>query len=246
MENKKIKIKNLSVAYDVEPVIWDINVEIEKGKLTAIVGPNGAGKSTLFKTILGLIQPLTGEISITSNTNNLLSYVPQTSSIDWDFPATVFDVVLMGRYQNLGLFKRPTKKDKEIAEKAIQKVDLEEFSDRQINNLSGGQKQRVFLARALAQGTDLYLLDEPFQGVDAHSEKMIVSILRELVNEGKTIVIVHHDLQTIEEYFDNVVLINKNIIASGKVTDVFTDDNISNTYSPKLNYFKQRELEEND
>lgn len=246
MENKKIKIKNLSVAYDVEPVIWDINVEIEKGKLTAIVGPNGAGKSTLFKTILGLIQPLTGEISITSNTNNLLSYVPQTSSIDWDFPATVFDVVLMGRYQNLGLFKRPTKKDKEIAEKAIKKVDLKEFSNRQINNLSGGQKQRVFLARALAQGTDLYLLDEPFQGVDAHSEKMIVSILRELVNEGKTIVIVHHDLQTIEEYFDNVALINKNIIASGKVTDVFTDDNISNTYSPKLNYFKQRELEEND
>lgn len=241
MSKVKIDIKNIAVAYDVEPVIWDVNFGIEEGKLTAIVGPNGAGKSTIFKTILGILKPLTGEVVINNN-NSSFSYVPQNNSIDWDFPATVFDVVLMGRYQHLGLFKRPSKKDKEIAERAIEKVKLTEFRNRQINDLSGGQKQRVFLARALAQETELYLLDEPFQGVDAYSEKTIVNILQELVSGGKTIVVVHHDLQTIEEYFNNVVLINKNIIASGDVKDVFTEENIKETYSQRLNYFQQKEL----
>ena len=242
----KISIKNLTVAYDIEPVIWDIDLEIEKGKMTAIVGPNGAGKSTLFKSILGLLKPLTGTIVINSSEKEVLSYVPQTSTIDWDFPATVFDVVLMGRYQSLGLFKRPTKKDKEIAKDALKKVKLEEFSNRQINSLSGGQKQRVFLARSLAQQTDLYLLDEPFQGVDAQSEKMIVDLLKELIEEGKTIVVVHHDLQTIPSYFENVVLINQNIIASGDVKTTFTQENIKKTYIQKQSYFKQKELKEND
>lgn len=239
--NEKIKIKNLSVDYDIEPVIWNINISIEKSKMTAIVGPNGAGKSTLFKAILGLKKQLTGNIEIFDMDNKLLSYVPQSSSIDWDFPATVFDVVLMGRYYELGWFKRPTKKDKDIAMEAIKKVKLEEFKNRQINDLSGGQKQRVFLARALAQETSLYLLDEPFQGVDAHSEKMIVKILKELVQEGKTILVVHHDLQTIKEYFDNVVLINQNIIACGKVDDVFTEENIKETYKQRENYWKNKE-----
>ena len=239
--NSKISVKKVAVAYDIEPVIWDINLEIERGKMTAIVGPNGAGKSTLFKTILGLLKPLTGEVKINSKEKEVLSYVPQTSSIDWDFPATVFDVVLMGRYQQLGLFKRPTKKDKEITKEAISKVKLEEFADRQINDLSGGQKQRVFLARALAQQTDLYLLDEPFQGVDAHSEKMIVSLLKELVKEGKTIVVVHHDLQTIEKYFENVVLINQNVVAAGAVEKVFTEENIRQTYTQRQSYSKQKE-----
>lgn len=237
----KISIDNLAVAYDIDPVIWNVTVDIEKSKMTAIVGPNGAGKSTLFKAILGLIKPLTGKVNIKDG-NELFSYVPQTSSIDWDFPATVFDVVLMGRYYKLGWFKRPTKEDKEIALRALQKVELEEFKDRQINDLSGGQKQRVFLARALAQETDLYLLDEPFQGVDAHSEKTIVAILKNLVSEGKTIVVVHHDLQTISEYFDNVILINQNIVASGAVKEVFTDDNIKDTYKQRVAYSKQKEL----
>lgn len=238
----KIKINNLAVAYDVDPVIWNVSAEIEKSKMTAIVGPNGAGKSTLFKAILGLLKPLTGKIVIDNNDKNLLSYVPQSSSIDWDFPATVFDVVLMGRYHKLGWFKRPTKKDKEIALEAIKKVKLEEFINRQINDLSGGQKQRVFLARSLAQESDLYLLDEPFQGVDAHSEKTIVSILRNLLNEGKTILVVHHDLQTIKEYFDNVILINQNVIASGEVSKVFTEENINEAYKQRQQYSKQKEM----
>ncbi len=236
-----IRIKNLSVAYDIEPVIWNVNLEIEKGKISAIVGPNGAGKSTLLKAILGLQKTLTGEIEI-YNDNEILSYVPQNNSIDWDFPATVFDVVLMGRYHKLGWFKRPTKKDKEIAREVIKLVKLEEFSNRQINDLSGGQKQRVFLARALAQETNFYLLDEPFQGVDAMSEKMIVEILKKLSKEGKTIVVVHHDLNTVKEYFDNVILINKNIISSGKVEDEFTDTNIKLTYLERESYLKQRGL----
>lgn len=240
--NVKMKIENISVAYDVEPVIWDINLEIEKEKLTSIVGPNGAGKSTLFKTILGLKKTLTGKITINNVDGNDFSYVPQSSSIDWDFPATVLDVVIMGRYRKLGWLKRPTKEDKEIAKKALEKVDLLEFMNRQINDLSGGQKQRVFLARSLAQQTNLYLLDEPFQGVDAHSERTIVKILKDLAKEGKTIIVVHHDLQTISEYFDNVVLINQNIIASGKVEEVFTEENIKKTYKQRQSYFKQKEL----
>lgn len=240
MMNSKIVIKNLAVSYDIEPVIWNIDTQIEEGKITAIVGPNGAGKSTLFKAILGLVKKLTGEINII-NKEEILSYVPQTASIDWDFPATVFDVVLMGRYQKLGWFKRPSKEDKAKALKALRKVELEEFKDRQINSLSGGQKQRVFLARALAQETDLYLLDEPFQGVDANSEKMIIAVLKSLVAQGKTIVVVHHDLQTVKEYFDNIIFINQNVIAAGKVTEIFTEENIKKTYEQRPSYLKQKE-----
>lgn len=235
---KVIKVENLSVAYDVKPVIWDIDLEIEKGKMTAIVGPNGAGKSTLFKSILGLLTPLTGTVNIETN-GNILSYVPQNTSVDWDFPTTVFDVVMMGRYHKLGYLKRPSKKDKEIVKEAISKVKLDDFSDRQINNLSGGQKQRVFLARALAQETDIYLLDEPFQGVDAFSEKTIIEILKALVAEGKTIVVVHHDLNTVDEYFDNVVLINQNVIAKGSVSEAFTKENVRTTYKQRKGYMEQ-------
>lgn len=239
----KIKIENLAVAYNIEPVIWDINIEIEAGKMTAIVGPNGAGKSTLFKTILSFQKLLTGKITIAGETT--ISYVPQLTSVDWDFPTTVFDVVLMGRYKKFKLFNRVTKHDKQVVLEALKKVQLLEFADRQINDLSGGQKQRVFLARALVQESDLYLLDEPFQGIDANSEKVIVNILKALKEEGKTIVIVHHNLQTVEEYFDNVVLINKNIIAAGKVSEVFTEENIKLTYKTS-GITLQKKGEDND
>ncbi|WP_298973583.1 metal ABC transporter ATP-binding protein [uncultured Fusobacterium sp.] len=222
-----IEIKNLTVAYGENIALEDFNLDIEVGSLMALVGPNGAGKSTLIKTILKFLKQITGTIKINAKT---LAYVPQRNSVDWDFPTTLFDVVEMGCYGRVGFFKRVNKKEKQKVLKAIEQVGMLDFKDRQISELSGGQQQRTFIARALVQEADIYLMDEPFQGVDSTTEKSIVEILKKLKSEGKTIIVVHHDLQTVPTYFESVTLINKTVIASGKVSEVFTQDNINIAY----------------
>ena len=222
-----IEIKNLTVAYGENIALEDFNLDVEIGSLMALVGPNGAGKSTLIKTILKFLKQITGEIKI--NGKNL-AYVPQRNSVDWDFPTTLFDVVEMGCYGRVGLFKRVNKEEKAKVLKAIEQVGMLEFKDRQISELSGGQQQRAFIARALVQEADIYLMDEPFQGVDSTTEKSIVDILKKLKSEGKTLLVVHHDLQTVPTYFETVTFINKTVIASGKVKEAFTQENIEMTY----------------
>ena len=222
-----IEIRNLTVAYGENIALENLNLDVETGSLMALVGPNGAGKSTLIKTILKFLKQITGEIKINAKT---LAYVPQRNSVDWDFPTTLFDVVEMGCYGRVGLFKRVSKEEKQKVLKAIEQVGMLEFKDRQISELSGGQQQRAFIARALVQEADIYLMDEPFQGVDSTTEKSIVEILKQLKAEGKTIIVVHHDLQTVPTYFESVALINKTVIVSGKVSEVFTQENIDVTY----------------
>lgn len=222
-----IEIKNLTVAYGENIALEDFNLNVEIGSLMALVGPNGAGKSTLIKTVLKFLKQITGEIKI--NRKNL-AYVPQRNSVDWDFPTTLFDVVEMGCYGRVGLFKRVNKEEKAKVLKAIEQVGMLEFKDRQISELSGGQQQRAFIARALVQEADIYLMDEPFQGVDSTTEKSIVDILKKLKSDGKTLLVVHHDLQTVPTYFESVTFINKTVIASGKVKEVFTQENIDKTY----------------
>lgn len=233
-----VAVNDLTVAYHKKPVLWDIDLEIPSGVLMAIVGPNGAGKSTLIKTMLNMIKPVTGETRFWGEAYDKqrknIGYVPQRGSVDWDFPTNVLDVVTMGTYGELGWFKRPGKKEKEMAIKALEKVDMLPFADRQISQLSGGQQQRVFLARALVQNADIYFMDEPFQGVDAKTERAIINLLRELRSIGKTVVVVHHDLQTVEEYFDWVTLLNKVIIASGPVEKVFNEENLMKAYKSKV------------
>lgn len=229
-----IKVEDMTVAYAAKPVLWDVDLNVPKAKLMAIVGPNGAGKSTLIKAMLDLVKPISGSVLFNGESykehRTHIGYVPQSGSVDWDFPANVLDVVLMGRYGELGWFKRPGKKDKELALSALEKVGMEKFLDRQISQLSGGQQQRIFLARALVQDADIYFMDEPFKGVDAKTEIAIVELLKELRNRGKTLIVVHHDIQTVKEYFDWVVLLNRQIIAVGPVEEVFTDENLNKTY----------------
>ena len=222
-----IEIKNLTVAYGENIALENLNLDIEEGSLMALVGPNGAGKSTLIKTILKFLKQITGEIKINGKT---LAYVPQRNSVDWDFPTTLFDVVEMGCYGRVGLFKRVNKEEKQKVLKAIEQVGMLDFKDRQISELSGGQQQRAFIARALVQEADIYLMDEPFQGVDSTTEKSIVDILKKLKSDGKTLIVVHHDLQTVPTYFETVTFINKSVIASGKVKEVFTQENIDMAY----------------
>lgn len=222
-----IEIRNLTVAYGENIALENLNLDVEAGSLMALVGPNGAGKSTLIKTILKFLKQITGEIKINGKT---LAYVPQRNSVDWDFPTTLFDVVEMGCYGRVGLFKRVNKEEKQKVLKAIEQVGMLDFKDRQISELSGGQQQRAFIARALVQEADIYLMDEPFQGVDSTTEKSIVDILKKLKSEGKTLIVVHHDLQTVPTYFESVALINKAVIVSGKVSEVFTQENIDVTY----------------
>ena len=222
-----IEIKNLTVAYGENIALENFNLDIEAGSLMALVGPNGAGKSTLIKTILRFLKQITGEIKINGKT---LAYVPQRNSVDWDFPTTLFDVVEMGCYGRVGLFKRVSKEEKQKVLKAIEQVGMLDFKDRQISELSGGQQQRAFIARALVQEADIYLMDEPFQGVDSTTEKSIVDILKKLKSEGKTLIVVHHDLQTVPTYFETVTFINKSVIASGKIKEVFTQENIDMAY----------------
>ncbi|MFI3244616.1 MAG: metal ABC transporter ATP-binding protein [Akkermansia sp.] len=231
-----VRVENLTVAYDSKPVLWDVSLEIPSGQLMAIVGPNGAGKSTLIKALLGLMKSVSGtirfadELGKAGRFKSRVGYVPQSGSVDWDFPVTVLDVVLMGCYGKLGWLRRTGRKERELARECIEMVSMTPYSDRQISQLSGGQQQRVFLARALAQQADLYFMDEPFKGVDAQTEKAIVALLKELKAQGKTVVVVHHDLQTVPEYFDAVCLLNIKTVATGPVAEVFTEANLSKTY----------------
>jgi manganese/zinc/iron transport system ATP- binding protein len=229
-----IEVEDMTVAYHIKPVLWDVDLDIPKGVLMAIVGPNGAGKSTLIKAMLDLIKPISGNVLFNGasykSQRKHIGYVPQSESVDWDFPADALDVVMMGRYGELGWLKRPKAKDKELAMEALEKLGMGEYADRQISQLSGGQQQRVFLARALVQEADIYFMDEPLKGVDAKTEGAIIELLKELRDQGKTLIVVHHDLQTVEEYFDWVVLLNTQIIASGPVEEAFTDENIRKTY----------------
>lgn len=233
-----IAVDDLTVAYNYKPVLWDIDLAIPEGVLMAIVGPNGAGKSTLIKAILGIIDPIAGSVSIYGEPykeqRKLVGYVPQKGSVDWDFPTTALDVVMMGTYGSLGWIKRPGKKERKTALESLEKVGMLSFKDRQISQLSGGQQQRVFLARALAQDAAIYFMDEPFQGVDATTEITIINILKELRKAGKTVVVVHHDLQTVPEYFDWVTFLNVKKIATGPVKEIFNDDNLTKTYG--INY----------
>jgi manganese/zinc/iron transport system ATP- binding protein len=240
-----IEIHDLTVAYQDNPVLWDIDLDVPKGVLAAIVGPNGAGKSTLIKTILGLIRPVAGEIQIFGQPyqkqRQIVGYVPQRTSVDWDFPTSVLDVVTMGLYGQLGWIKRPGKKEQTLALEALHKMGMAEFANRQISQLSGGQQQRTFLARALVQDAQVYFMDEPLQGVDIHTEKAVIMLLRELRNKGKTLMVVHHDLQTVPEYFDWVVMLNKRLTVNGAVADVFTEDNLKKTYHGLMSFMHKTE-----
>lgn len=233
---KIIQIEDLTVSYGDKPVLWDIDVDIEKGALTAVVGPNGAGKSTLLKVIAGLLKPLAGSLKITSGKLTNLGYVPQRQNINWDFPINVLDVVLMGLYRKIGWCRWVGKKEKSLALHALEKVSMHEMHKTQISDLSGGQQQRVFLARALVQEPQIFLMDEPFQGVDTTTENTIFQILKQLKEEGKTIIVVHHDLHSITKNFDNLVMINVRLIASGKVSKVFNEKNLKLAYGGKISY----------
>ncbi|MCR1808596.1 metal ABC transporter ATP-binding protein [Haploplasma modicum] len=242
--NDYIKVEDLTVAYDLKPVLWDIDLSYPKGNLIAIVGPNGAGKSTLIKAMLNIHKSISGTTLFEGKTYKdfykNIGYVPQRGSVDWDFPTTVFDVVLMGRYGSIGWFKRPSKDDKRKALDALFKVGMDKYMHRQISELSGGQQQRVFLARALVQEASIYFMDEPFQGVDIKTEKAIIEILRELKKKGCTVLVVHHDLETVPEYFDWVTFLNMKVIANGKVSDVFNSNTIEETYkSNKIALLKE-------
>lgn len=234
MEKVLIHIEDLTVAYHDKPVLWDNDLDIIKNSRTAIIGPNGAGKSTLIKAILDIQKRISGKIYIEGKTfkevKKDIAYIPQINSVNWDFPITVIDVVLMGRYVHLGWIKRPTKEDRILAEKALEKIGLLEFKERQISELSGGQKQRVFIARAIAQDAQIYFMDEPLAGVDKVTEKIIIDFLKELQKKGKTSIVVHHNLNTIPDYFDHVIMLNKKVVASGKVEDVFTKENLEKTF----------------
>ena len=238
-----IEVEDLTMAYGEKPVLWDIDLHVPEGTLMAIVGPNGAGKTTLIKSILGLLKPAAGRVLIYGRPydeqRKLVGYVPQRGSVDWDFPTSVLDVVMMGRYGNLGWLRRPGQKEKEMALEALEKVGMSKYAHRQISQLSGGQQQRTFLARALVQDAQVYFMDEPFQGVDATTERAIVALLKELREAGKTVVVVHHDLQTVPEYFDWVTLLNVRRIASGPVGQVFTEENLRLAYGGKVNFLSR-------
>lgn len=233
-----VSIHDMTVAYHRRPVLWDIDYAAPEGRLIGIVGPNGAGKSTLIKSCLGLLPMASGSVRFYGKPyrqqRRIVGYVPQRESVDWDFPASALDVVTMGRYGQLPWCVPPRRKDKEIALRALEQVGMADYAHRQISRLSGGQQQRVFLARALAQDAQIYFMDEPFAGVDASTEAAIVTLLRELQARGRTVLIVHHDIQTVRDYFDEVVLLNMRIIASGRVDEVFTQANLQKTYGGRL------------
>ncbi len=229
-----VKIENLTVTYDKTSVLWEIDLEIPEGKLVGIIGPNGAGKSTLLKALIGLVKPLSGKIELFGlpfgQVRQRVAYVPQRSAVDWDFPITVLDVVLMGRYGKLGFFKRPKIADREAAQRVLELVGLASFAQRQISQLSGGQQQRLFIARALLQEADIYLMDEPFAGIDMATEKALMTLLQQLKSQGKTLILVHHDLSSVTNYFDWVILLNTCLIAHGPPLDVFNADTLMRTY----------------
>lgn len=239
MHNNKVTVDDLSVSYNGNKAIKDISFSFETGNLIGIIGPNGAGKSTLMKAMLGLIPKDSGSISMNGQSikqvRKNIAYVPQRNNIDWDFPILVRDTVLLGTYPKLGLFKRPTAKEKEKADECLARVGMQDFAKRQISELSGGQQQRVFLARALAQEADFFFMDEPFVGIDVASEEVMIKILRKLRDEGKTIFVVHHDLSKVEDYFNNLLLINKTVIQTGPVKEVVKPEIMKEAYNLNFN-----------
>ena len=238
-----VDVADLTVAYRDQPVLWDIDLQVPEGVLMAIVGPNGAGKTTLIKAILGLVPTAAGRVlvyeAVVQRQRRRIAYVPQRGSVDWDFPTSVLDVVTMGTYGTLGWIKRPGKAEHARAREALAQVGMADLANRQIAQLSGGQQQRVFLARALVQEADVYFMDEPFQGVDATTEKAIVTLLQSLREAGKTVLVVHHDLPTVPEYFDWVLLLNVRRIAAGPVAEVFTNENLRQTYGGRVPFEPQ-------
>lgn len=238
-----LKIYQLNVNYDKTPVLWDISLEIPQGVLVGVVGPNGAGKSTLIKSALGLVKPISGKVEYFGNSlkkeRQRVAYVPQRESVDWDFPITVRDLVLMGRYGHLGLFKRPREADYSAVDHYLDVVNMTDFADRQISQLSGGQQQRVFLARALAQEADLYFMDEPFAAVDHATETAIIDLLKRLKADGKTVFVVHHDLNTVENYFDWVIMLNIRLVACGEMSAAFTPETLNSTYGKSYALFDE-------
>ena len=241
--NAPLSIHDMTVAYQRKPVLWDIDIDVPEGKLMGVVGPNGAGKSTLIKACLDLVPKASGRVRIYGRPyrqqRKRVAYVPQRESVDWDFPVSALDVVTMGRYGKIGWCLPVTKKHKQAALAALDRVGMADLAHRQINQLSGGQQQRTFLARALAQDADLYFMDEPFAAVDAATEKAIVQILRDLRETGRTAIVVHHDLQTVSEYFDWVMLLNMRTVAMGPTDEVFTRENLQKTYGGKLTLLDQ-------
>lgn len=240
MDEKVLEVKNLAAAYKKNTVLHQVNFEVWSGSLTGIIGPNGAGKSTLIKTMLGLHPSLSGNVHFFGASfkkmKKRIGYVPQRGSVDWDFPIIAHDVVMMGLYGQIGWLKRPSRTHQKKAYEALEKMGMCEYANRQISQLSGGQQQRVFLARALVQNADLYLMDEPLAGVDAATERAIMNTLKELKALGKTVMVVHHDLQTVEDYFDHVLFLNRTVIDYGKTDEVFTDHHIAATYGGNLRW----------
>ena len=238
-----LHVEDLTVSYDGKPVLWDIDIDIPPGVMAAIVGPNGAGKSTFIKSVLGLVKPTAGHVRVFGrpygSQRRRVGYVPQRSSVDWDFPTTALDVVTMGLYGRLGWLKRPGRAERDKAHQALEQVAMQDFADRQISQLSGGQQQRVFLARALVQDAALYFMDEPFAAVDASTERAIVELLHELKDQGKTVLVVHHDLATVTQYFDYVVLLNMRVVKAGPTQEVFTTENLRSTYGGQLKILEE-------
>lgn len=234
-----LEASQLTVTYGKLSVLWDISLEVPKGRLIGIIGPNGAGKSTFLKSSLGLVKPLSGTILFPITPRRKIAYVPQKDSVDWDFPLSVFDVVLMGRYGRKGLFKKVNRADKDAALFALEQCGLHDISSRQIGQLSGGQKQRLFIARALAMDPDIFLMDEPFAGVDVSSEEVIVSIMKKMQEKKKTIFVVHHDLSSVESYFDYLIMLRTRLVACGDVAEVFTKDNLIKTYGKNQALFDE-------
>lgn len=245
-EAAPLTITGLSVAYQKKPVLRGVSFEVKEGELIGVIGPNGAGKSTMMKAALGLIPTIGGEVSVYGRSlksqRRLIGYVPQRESVDWDFPTNALDVVLMGTYGRLGWIRRPGAKEKAFALECLQKVGMADFADRQISQLSGGQQQRVFLARALAQDAKLYFMDEPFAGVDAATERAIITLLQELKKQGKTVIVVHHDLATVEQYFDSVLLLNVEVQAFGPTATTFTQEQLQRTYGGRLAFLDPGKL----
>ena len=239
MSAPAVEVHDLTVVYERRPVLWNVDLQIDGGQLVGIIGPNGAGKSTLVKAIMGLVPSSSGWVKIygrpLKQERQKVGYVPQRDSVDWDFPVTVEDVVMMGRYGRLGLLRRPGPEDRAVVADALEKVGLTSFSKRQIGNLSGGQQQRVFLARALAQDSEIYFMDEPFVGVDAATESAIIRLLSELRTKGRLVLVVHHDLDSAREYFDSILLLNMRVVAYGPTEQVFTSELLRKTYGGRLN-----------
>jgi len=233
-----LAVRGLTVTYGEKPALFSLDATFPAGRMSAIVGPNGAGKSTFLKAALDLIPRVSGEVTVfgrpVDQVRDRIAYVPQRASVDWDFPTTAIDVVLMGLYGRLGLWRRITGGHRDQARACLDRVGMADFADRQIGQLSGGQQQRVFLARALAQEADLYLLDEPFAGVDAATERAIIDVLKSLKDEGRSVIAVHHDLSTVPQYFDHVLLINLRRVAEGPIAEAFTPEALTKAYGGRL------------